>query len=268
MSALPELLPGAEPYSAAGGPVGVLLCHGFTGCPQSLRPWAEYLGDAGMTVELPRLPGHGTTTVEMSRTTWHDWYATVDRAYDDLKRRCDSVFVMGLSMGGALALRVAQMHPDTVRGIVLVNPSLTALHPALRLLPLLRHVVPAMAGPRGDIQKAGVVEQGYDRMPLHALHSLTQLWRRTSDDLHLVRAPILLFRSEVDHVVEPASASQLRAGIRVPVEERILRNSHHVATLDNDAPEIFEGSLQFVRTRLLELAAAKSAIAPTAGSES
>src|SRR5579875_1881715 len=67
------VLPGAEPFEHDGGRVGVLLCHGFTGSPQSLRPWAEFLAEAGLTVSLPRLPGHGTTWQEMSRTRSEDW---------------------------------------------------------------------------------------------------------------------------------------------------------------------------------------------------
>ncbi len=232
-----------------------------------MRPWAEHLADAGFTVSLPRLPGHGTDLAEMSRTRWQDWYATVERSYEDLLARCDSVFVFGLSMGGTLALRLAEMHPATVRGVVLVNPSLTSVHPALRLLPLLRYVLPFLRGPLNDIKASGAQEQGYDRMPLHALHSLTELWRATANDLGRVAAPILLYRSVEDHVIEPASAAQLRAGVAVQVEERLLHDSYHVATLDNDAPAIFEGSVQFVRARLLELAAAQAAAGSTPGRE-
>ena len=95
------LLPGAEPYDHAGGPVGVLLCHGFTGSPQSLRPWAEYLSEQGLTVSLPRLPGHGTSWQDLARTGWQDWYAEVDVAFGALGRRwCEQIFVFGLSMGG------------------------------------------------------------------------------------------------------------------------------------------------------------------------
>ena len=79
------VMPGAEAYAREGGPTGVLLCHGFTGSPQSLRPWAEYLAKAGLSVSLPRLPGHGTTWQEMARTRWEDWFAEVDRAFDELQ---------------------------------------------------------------------------------------------------------------------------------------------------------------------------------------
>ena len=111
-----SVLPGAEPYSHQGGPTAVLLCHGFTGCPQSLRPWAEYLAGQGLTVSLPRLPGHGTTWQEMARTRWEDWYAEVDRAFGELQATASEIFVMGLSMGGCLALRLAELHGPAVSG--------------------------------------------------------------------------------------------------------------------------------------------------------
>ncbi|MBV9092982.1 MAG: alpha/beta fold hydrolase, partial [Streptosporangiaceae bacterium] len=102
------LLPGAEPFDADGGPVGVLLCHGFTGSPQTLRPWAEYLAEAGLTVSLPRLPGHGTSWQDLARTTWREWYAEAEAAFGTLTARCEQVFVFGLSLGGCLALRLAE----------------------------------------------------------------------------------------------------------------------------------------------------------------
>ena len=103
------VMPGAEPFTHVGGSTGALLCHGFTGSPQSLRPWAEYLAEAGLSVWLPRLPGHGTAWQDMARTRWEDWYAEVDRAFDELRAHADEIFVMGLSMGGCLALRLAEV---------------------------------------------------------------------------------------------------------------------------------------------------------------
>jgi alpha-beta hydrolase superfamily lysophospholipase len=80
------LLPGAEPYSHDAGPgsVGVLVIHGFTGSPKSMRPWAEELARSGLSVELPRLPGHGTQWQDMAVTRWEDWYAEVDRSFGTL----------------------------------------------------------------------------------------------------------------------------------------------------------------------------------------
>jgi carboxylesterase len=240
--------PGAEPYSADGGPVGVLLVHGFTGSPAGLRPWAEHVAAAGYTVRLPRLPGHGTTVQEANLTRWPDWYAEVERAFDELSGRCSTVFVFALSMGGTLALRLAEQRGDAVAGLVLVNPSLHSENKLLMLLPVMRRVVKTFPGIANDIKKPGQDELAYDKTPLDALASLTDLWKVTTADLARVTQPLLLFRSVEDHVVEPSNARTLLAGISsTDVEERLLPDSYHVATLDNDAPTIFAGSLELVR---------------------
>ncbi|CAM5292638.1 Carboxylesterase OS=Streptomyces violarus OX=67380 GN=FHS41_005791 PE=4 SV=1 [Streptomyces violarus] len=117
------VLAGAEPFRHEGGETAVLLCHGFTGSPQSLRPWAEHLAARGLTVSLPLLPGHGTRWEDLRMTGWQDWYAEVDRELRLLCERREQVFVAGLSMGGALALRLAAKHGDAVSGVVVVNPA-------------------------------------------------------------------------------------------------------------------------------------------------
>lgn len=243
-----SLLPGAEPYDQAGGPVGVLLVHGFTGSPQSLRPWAEHLAAAGLTVSVPLLPGHGTRWQDMQQTRWEDWYAEADRALRDLADRCEQVFVCALSMGGALALRLAARHGDAVAGLVLVNPSVRSDNPASVLLPVLRHVLPSLPGVADDIALPGAREVGYDRTPLQAAWSLTRLWRTVQAELPDVRQPLLLFRSPQDHVVSPANSELVLARISsTDVTERLCARSFHVATLDHDAATIFEESLDFVR---------------------
>lgn len=243
------VLPGAEPFAADGSEVGVVLSHGFTGSPQSLRPWAEHLAAAGLTVRLPRLPGHGTRWQDLNDTRWPDWYGELERAFDDLRGRCRQVFGMGLSMGGTLVIRLAEQRPAEVAGLVLVNPSLgTERNDVKYALPLLHRVVPSLAGIGSDIRKPGVTELAYERTPLRAMHSLSRLWPLVVADLGLVTAPVLLYRSRVDHVVEPMSGRLLRDGASsTEVSEVILEDSYHVATLDHDAPTIFAGSLDFVR---------------------
>jgi len=237
----------AEAWSADGGPTGVLLCHGFTGSPASMRPWGEQLAAAGLTVDLPRLPGHGTTWQELNLTRWEDWYSTVERALLQLTQRCSTVFVMGLSMGGTLTLRLAEQHPDLIRGIVVVNPIVHSENKALVALPLLRHVVPSMPGVVNDIKKAGQDEVGYDRLPLQALYSLTQAWPDVRRDLATITMPVLVMHSSVDHVVEPSNAAYVLAHLGSDdVTDVELPDSFHVATLDHDAPTIVEQSLQLV----------------------
>jgi carboxylesterase len=242
------VMPGAEPFFHAGGGTGVLLCHGFTGTPGSLRPWAEYLAEAGLTVSLPRLPGHGTTWREMSHTRWEDWYAEVDRAFEELRGQVEETFVMGLSMGACLALRMAELRGGLVSGLVLVNPSVAPDTKLFALAPVLKLLVPSLKGIASDIKKEGVRELAYDRVPVRAAASLPQLWKLTQHQLGDVTQPVLVYLSAVDHVVGPASMRVLRAAL--PPDRLTVRdcgNSFHVATLDNDAGEIFAGSLEFVR---------------------
>ncbi|GAA4189045.1 alpha/beta hydrolase [Microbispora amethystogenes] len=242
------VLPGAEPYHHDGGEIGVLLCHGFTGSPQSLRPWGEHLARAGLTVSLPRLPGHGTSWQEMSRTRWEDWYAELGKAFADLRGRCSEVFVAGLSLGGCMALRLAEVHGDAVRGVVVVNPSVVGDAPLLRFAPALKYVVPSVPGVAGDIKKEGMTELGYARTPVRAAATLPRLWKLVQRDIGEVTQPLLVFHSRDDHVVKPASVAFLRARLGDNLEVRELTDSYHVATLDNDAPAIFEGSLEFIRS--------------------
>ena len=244
-----SVLPGAEPFHHQGGQTAVLLCHGFTGCPQSLRPWAEHLAAAGLTVSLPRLPGHGTTWHDLARTRWEDWYAEVDRALADLHGDADEIFVMGLSMGACLALRLAELHSQAISGLVLVNPSVTADTKLFLLAPALKLVVPSLKGVGSDIKKPGVTELAYDRTPVKAAATLPGLWKVTQRDLGQVSAPVLVFKSTEDHVVGPRSLAVLRE--RLPAGQLEVRDcpaSYHVATLDNDAESIFAGSLDFVRS--------------------
>jgi carboxylesterase len=212
-------------------------------------------------VRLPRLPGHGTRWQDLNATRWPDWYGEVERAFDTLRSRCEQVFAGGLSMGGTLALRLAEQRGTEVAGLVLVNPSLGTERKDLKLLvPVLHRVVPSMPGIGSDIRKPGERELAYDRVPLRALHSLTGLWRVALADLGRVTAPTLLYRSRVDHVVEALSGRLLREGASsCEVVERILEESYHVATLDHDAPVIFDGSAEWIRRHA---AAAGSAAGP------
>ena len=198
----------------------MLLCHGFTGSPQTLRGWADYLAGQGLTVSLPRLPGHGTTWQDMARTGSDDWLAEVDAAFGKLAGQCEQVFVFGLSMGGCLALRLAETRGGAVRGLVLVNPSLAPDTKLFLLAPVLKHVVRSLPGIASDIAKPGVREVGYDRVPVRAAATLPKLWSETTRHLGEVTQPVLVYRSTTDHVVGPASMRVLLAGIAAEPGDR------------------------------------------------
>jgi carboxylesterase len=239
----------AEPFAADGGRVGVVVSHGFTGTPGSVRPWAEHLAAAGYSVRLPLLPGHGATWRETNRSRWPQWYETVEASYRELAARCDVVFAAGLSMGATLVTRLAQVHPDRIAGLILVNPAYGTRRVDAKFAPYISWAVRSRPAIGGDIKKPGVAEPAADRTPVVAFASLVQLWRVTVADLGSVRAPVLMFRSREDHVVDDLSAELLKGGaVNTTVREVMLENSYHVATLDNDAPQIFAGSVEFIES--------------------
>jgi carboxylesterase len=237
----------------------VLISHGFTGTPQSMRPWAEYLAAQGYSVRLPRLPGHGTTWQEMNRTSWTDWYAEIQAGYGELAARCDTVFACGLSMGGALVTRLAEDLADDrsskLAGLVLVNVAYGTRRRDAALARYVARTVRSRPGIGSDIKKPGMVELAYDRTPLRAFVSMQALWRVVIADLGKITVPILYYHSAEDHVVDSLSATLLHAGATATtVREVSLANSYHVATLDHDAEQIFAGSAEFIaehaRTRV------------------
>jgi carboxylesterase len=240
--------PDAEPYEGGSGGVGVLLSHGFTGSARSMMGWAQHLEAAGFQVLLPRLPGHGTSWQELNETTWIDWYDCVDDAFMTLRTQCDQVFLAGLSMGAALCLRLAEQHGPLVSGLALVNPVINITDPRMRALPILRLALPSLGGIANDIAKPGADESGYQRLPLRALYSQTFLWADVRRNLHRIDQPLLIYRAIHDHVVDASSVRLIKAGVRSSDQSYIeLQRSYHVATLDYEAENIFEGSVAFFR---------------------
>jgi carboxylesterase len=238
-----------EPFGVDAGPVGVLVSHGFTGSPVSMRPWADHLAAAGYSVRLPLLPGHGTSWQDCNRTTWRDWYGAIEAAYDELAARCETVFAFGLSMGGTLVTRLAELKP--VAGLVLVNPAYATTRFDAKLAPVVKYVVKSRPAIGCDIKKPGVDEHAYPRTPVAAFASLQEFWGVVRADFAKVTAPVLVYRSTEDHVVEPLSVQLLKAeATGTTVTEIELHDSYHVATLDNDAPRIFSGSVEFIEKTL------------------
>ncbi|HSM66061.1 MAG TPA: alpha/beta fold hydrolase [Ilumatobacteraceae bacterium] len=243
------VLPGAEPLSHVGTTnVGVLVLHGFTGNPISMRGLADAMVAAGHHVEMPLLPGHGTVIEDMLDTTWADWTAEVAAAHGRLAERANSIIVMGLSMGGALTLW-AGMHLDAVAGLVCVNPA-TVPAPAETIAMLAEmvadgtEIAPAISG---DIADPDGAENGYDGTPLRPLLSfMNDGLAPMTDRYGELTMPLLLITSRQDHVVEPANSEHLAATHGGEVEHVWLERSYHVATVDFDAADINRRAADFV----------------------
>ena len=244
-----QIVPGAEPWSADGDDIGVLLLHGFTGSPASMRPWGERMAQQGWTVRVPLMPGHGLPRwQDANNTTWHDWYGEVERNFLELKARCRHVFAMGLSVGGAMSLRLAEEHHDDITGLVLVNPAVLSEDKRLVLLPILSTFIEGLPAATNDIALEGPDEIAYPKMPLKALKSLTEFWKIVKADLPKVDQPLLLLNSAQDHLIETSSSDYVMTHVSSTDRTRVvLMDSFHVATLDYDAEIIFSDSIEFVR---------------------
>jgi carboxylesterase len=240
--------PHAEPFYSGDAALGVLLLHGFTGSPRSMRPWAEYLAADGFRVALPRLPGHGTTWQELNTTGWQDWYGATEAEFEILTAECDRVFVAALSVGSALAVRLAEKYGEEVAGLSLVNPIITQKDSRLSVLRVLRKILPSVPGVANDIAKPGQDEGAYPRLPLNAVHSLVSIGPEIQADLPKVTSPLLIFKSSVDHTVGTSSVPLILSAVSsTDVTLVKLERSYHVATLDYDAEEIFKTTSDFFR---------------------
>ena len=244
---MPEVVAGAEPYSAAGGSTGVLVLHGFTGSPYSMRPLAEAFAAAGLTVELPRLPGHGTSVEDMSAYRFDDWAAAADAAYGEARRPLRAGGRGGPVDGRhARAVAGGRAPGDRRRG-----PREPAGrcddrgHPghAGGAAGLAQPYVPGIGS---DIAAEGVEEGAYPLVPVAGLLSLLDGAAALMPRLPALRPPLLLLSSPQDHVVEPASSDHLEAHSGSPVRRVLLPRSYHVATLDLDRELIEREAVAFV----------------------
>jgi len=246
MSDAVELMPGAEPFAAAGGPVGVLVLHGFTGNPGSMRGLAEAYAAAGYTVDLPRLPGHGTSVDDMLTTGWADWSAAAEAAYDALAASCEQVVVVGLSMGGSLTCWLGTRHQE-IAGLVCINP---AVAPSDDMRALVAAMTESgeelMDGIGSDVADPDVIESAYAQTPLRPLLTLFDASAAVVGDLGSITSPLLLFTSPQDHVVPPTDSDLLAGAVSGPVERVSCDRSFHVATIDFDKDLIRDRSLEFI----------------------
>ena len=241
-------IPNSEPFELSGGPIAVLVIHGFSGSPVSVRPWAQALNESGFTVLVPRLPGHGTTWNEMNQTRWEEWFSEVENNFRDLKSRYKRVFVAGFSMGGALTLRLATIYKDEIEGLLLVNPSIGDDRLVMRLIPFLKYFLPSVKGRGTDVAAPNPPRHSYGRTPLHALHSLQKLWRIVQRHLHLIDQPLMIGYSINDHVVNPKFSELVIDNVSsVDIREVIFERSFHNVALDYDLPLLIEESVTFIQ---------------------
>lgn len=219
----------------------VVVLHGFTSSPDSVRAWAEGIALGGSHVSVPLLPGHGTRWEDLAATGADEIRAAVREVVDRELSRHRRVVVAGLSMGGALALDAAAHRP--VAGVLVVNPALRFASPLAPLAPVLAPFVPTVAPIADDIADPEAHELAYPRTPVAGVAAVGRIQRAARRALPRITAPVTVFRSARDAVVPAASHRTLLRGLRhAPVSVVRLPRSRHVATLDRDLPLLIERS--------------------------
>lgn len=242
-----QVLPGAEPFYAEGNRTGILVSHGYTGSPQSMRYLAEGFAKAGFSVALPRLKGHGTTPADMAASTATDWFNSLNEGLEWLKARCDNFFVTGLSMGGTLTLAIAGQYPGLFKGIIPINAAVFVNNPDLASLALMPGAPPEVPGIGSDIKAPGVTELAYPVVPVPSVKELLTLMKVADELMPRITCPALVVTSREDHVVPPANSEYILNRISSDQKRQLwLENSYHVCTLDNDKDLILQESLSFI----------------------
>ncbi|QDL99143.1 alpha/beta fold hydrolase [Rhodopseudomonas palustris] len=229
------VMAGAEAFAFDGGKTGVLLVHGFTGSPQSMRYLGERLGERGYSILGPRLPGHGVSPAAMAETTASDWVDCAEDALLELSARCDKTFVAGLSMGGTLSLYLAALHPDKVAGVIPINAAVQIDSPDLAGLAYARGLPEFVPGIGSDMVDTTTKELAYDQVPVTCVKQVMGLAATARALLPKIKCPTLVINSRVDHVLSPTNATVIASHVGSSrIELRWLDNSYHVATIDND----------------------------------
>ncbi|CAB4708082.1 unannotated protein [freshwater metagenome] len=227
--------------------IGILLVHGFTGAPPSMRPWGEFLLSKGYSVRVPLLPGHGTKPEDLNKVKWQEWPAKVQLELEELFKTCDQVFIAGLSMGGGTALYISEENNDRLSGIILVNPMIHVPFISVPIGYLLSRFQKLRSSVGNDIKRPGISEHGYDALPTRGIHQLLIMLKTTRKNLGKVTIPVQLFHSVEDHTLPVSNTEIIMAGLGSSSKSRIeLVNSYHVATLDYDQELIFQNSLTFI----------------------
>ena len=227
--------------------IGVLLVHGFTGSPPSMRPWAEFLHSKGYSVRVPLLPGHGTRVEELNKVKWEEWPAKITFELSELQKTCDTIFLVGLSMGGGTVLNVAESNNEAITGLILVNPMIYVKGIPVELAFFLSRFQKLRTSVGDDIKRPGITEWGYDALPTRGIYQLLKMLRVTRRNLGKVTVPVQLFHSVDDHTLPVANTEIILSEIGSRNKSRIeLVNSYHVATLDYDQELIFQNSLTFI----------------------
>lgn len=243
---------GAEPFFIPGGKTGILLIHGFTGTPFEMRMLADSLAEDHYTLLAPRLFAHATTPEDMNRARWQDWMASVEDGLNLLKGCTTRQVVMGLSMGGVLALLTAARH--AVEAVLTFSaPSGLPPDPRTRFLKFAVPFMPKIAKGAPDWRNPDAILDhiDYTFYPTRSILELRKLIEVLHSEIHNVRVPALLFQSRLDHGIPGESMDTLFNSISSADKTKIwVDNSGHVIIREPDRNFIFQTTRQFLNQKI------------------
>lgn len=236
-----------QSYFFSGNDTGCLLIHGFTSTPAELRELGEHLHDAGYTVLGARLSGHGTTVEDLEKTKYTDWIHSVQEAYAQLAKTCSQIYVIGHSMGGVLALHLAENY--SVQKIVTLAPALVTKDRAARYVGIAKHFLKYTEWPpevRPEEESKYLL--GYSKIPLSSIHELNRLQKTTKKSLHKVDQPLLIIHSIQDNAVHEKSIPMIEQGVASEEIKKVnLSNCGHNITIEREKKTVFAEVLQFLK---------------------
>jgi carboxylesterase len=243
-----------DPFFFAGGPTGILLIHGFTGAPTEMRPMGEHLATRGLTALGVRLPGHGTTPQDLAQTGREDWIAACATGLEELRRRCATVFVGGLSLGALLALWLAAQHSD-LAGLILLAPAIKVRDWRIHLTPLAKHFVrflPTDHTSNNDLVDPDALGRDwcYDATPVAAAAEVLALQHQARWLLPRVTQPALIMQGRHDGSLA-ADAAQITHDLIGSADKTLiwLENSGHNVLIDAERTRVWEESYAWMRAR-------------------
>jgi carboxylesterase len=248
-----EILPTAEPFLLQGNRTGILLIHGFTGTPKEMRWMGEYLNGRGYSCMGIRLAGHATHPEDLRRSRWGDWVASVEDGYQLLRGITDHVYLVGLSMGGMLALLMSTRLE--VKGVVAMSAPcrLPGDLPLWRLRLyswFIRYSPKSREAPGASwFDKAAYAEQvSYPQNPLRSVVELKLLSNAMRAALPEIRKPVLLIHSRDDPYVSPENLEHIDARlVNASDKTRLyITGSGHVVTRDAARHQVFESVGEFI----------------------
>lgn len=226
-----------------GGPVGVVLSHGYTASTAEVRPLGRFLHEQGYTVAGPLLAGHMTSPDEMNRCRWPDWVEAMEEAYQQAANRCEQVFVGGESMGAILALYLAYEHPE-VGGLLIYAPALRISPSKAFLARLLAPFIPYVRKRQIEPAKRW---QGYTVNPVPALVQLLHLQGEVRRRLPSIHQPLLLIQGRLDTDIELRGVTMLYREIASIYKEwHWMEQSGHAVILDHEFDQVADLTRDFI----------------------